>query len=140
MIGFTRVCLIGFGEVGQILAADLAKAGVGEIAAYDIPFDRPDSAPSRAAFGPRRASSAISAAENAELIISAVTAAADLDAAKSVACGITPLMSRSIAARQDWAASHRSALAEGGLHPMLDALLKTIDAGAEPASPHEECV
>ena len=48
MAAFSRVALIGFGEVGQTLAADLIKAGA-EVSAYDILFDAPDSAPSRAA-------------------------------------------------------------------------------------------
>jgi 3-hydroxyisobutyrate dehydrogenase-like beta-hydroxyacid dehydrogenase len=88
--GFSSVCLIGFGEVGQILAADLAQAGVAEIAAYDVLFDRADSVPSRALSGHRvRATSdAFSAAKGAELIISAVTAASDVEAASSVVPGL----------------------------------------------------
>ncbi|HEY4114051.1 MAG TPA: DUF1932 domain-containing protein [Rhizomicrobium sp.] len=84
---FTRICLIGLGEVGQILADDLKAAGVAHIAAYDILFDRPDSIPSRAAkqYDLTLARSAAEAVRNAELIISAVTAANDLDAARSVA-------------------------------------------------------
>jgi 3-hydroxyisobutyrate dehydrogenase-like beta-hydroxyacid dehydrogenase len=88
--GFSRVCLIGFGEVGQILAADLAQAGVATISAYDLLFDRTDSIPSRALSGDRvrAAMDASSAAIDAELIISAVTAASDVEAASSVAAGI----------------------------------------------------
>jgi 3-hydroxyisobutyrate dehydrogenase-like beta-hydroxyacid dehydrogenase len=84
---FTRICLIGLGEVGQILADDLKAAGVAHIAAYDILFDRPDSIPARAAkqCDLTLARSAAEAVRNAELIISAVTAANDLDAARSVA-------------------------------------------------------
>jgi len=42
----TRVALIGFGEVGQILAADLA--GRAEVAVWDIAFASAESVPSRA--------------------------------------------------------------------------------------------
>jgi 3-hydroxyisobutyrate dehydrogenase-like beta-hydroxyacid dehydrogenase len=85
-MSFTRVCLLGLGEVGQILADDLKAAGVPYITAYDILFERADSIPSRAARarGLAIAKSAAEAAEKADLIISAVTAASDLDAAVSV--------------------------------------------------------
>jgi 3-hydroxyisobutyrate dehydrogenase-like beta-hydroxyacid dehydrogenase len=83
-----HVCLIGFGEVGQILSADLAHAA--ELTAYDILFDRPDSVPSRALKSGkvRAARSAKDAAHGADIVLSAVTAASDLDAAKSVAEGL----------------------------------------------------
>jgi 3-hydroxyisobutyrate dehydrogenase-like beta-hydroxyacid dehydrogenase len=89
MTAFSRVALIGFGEVGQTLAADLIKAGA-EVSAYDILFDNPDSAPSRAmrTIAVRKAKSASDAIANAELIVSAVTAASDVDAARSVTSGI----------------------------------------------------
>jgi 3-hydroxyisobutyrate dehydrogenase-like beta-hydroxyacid dehydrogenase len=89
MTAFSRVALIGFGEVGQTLGADLAKAGV-EVSAYDILFSAPDSAPSRATqtVAARKGRSASDAIANAELIVSAVTAASDVDAARSVAAGI----------------------------------------------------
>lgn len=83
-----RICLIGFGEVGQILADDLA----GEISAYDILFADSGSAPSRAMSGHkvRAAKSAVEAARDAELILCAVTAASDLDAAASIGAGLKP--------------------------------------------------
>src|SRR5262245_989717 len=89
MTAFSRVALIGFGEVGQTLAGDLIKARV-EVSAYDILFDTPESAPSRAArtIAIRKAKSASDAIANAELIVSAVTAASDVDAARSVTSGI----------------------------------------------------
>ena len=85
-----RIALIGFGEVGQILAEDLAKAGAADIAAYDIKFGDPDSIPSRAlaAHKVRAAASAAEAVRDAGLILCAVTAASDLDAATSVAPGL----------------------------------------------------
>jgi len=89
MAAFSRVALIGFGEVGQTLAADLLKAGA-EVSAYDILFDGPDSAPLCAArtIAVHKAKSASDAIANAELIVSAVTAASDVDAARSVTSGI----------------------------------------------------
>lgn len=86
MSAFSHIALIGFGEVGQTLGADLLAAGV-QVCAYDILFDRSDSAPSRTAqtIPVRRAVSAADAVRDAELVISAVTAAADLDAARSAA-------------------------------------------------------
>ena len=74
--GSARVCLIGFGEVGQILAADLAGQG-----ATDAPTTscfRSPTARQRAracASGSRAAPDAPSAARDADLVISAVTAA-----------------------------------------------------------------
>lgn len=90
MSAFRRICLVGFGEVGQILAADLAAAGVADIAAYDIKFTDPDSIPSRAApnFAVRAERDPLAAAKGAELVISAVTAASDVDAAKAVSPGL----------------------------------------------------
>ena len=89
MTAFSRVALIGFGEVGQTLAADLIKAGA-EVSTYDILFDTPDSIPSRAArtIAVRKATSPSDAIATAELIVSAVTAASDVDAARSVTSGI----------------------------------------------------
>jgi 3-hydroxyisobutyrate dehydrogenase-like beta-hydroxyacid dehydrogenase len=89
---FTRIALIGFGEVGQILADDLAKAGVKHISAYDILFDDPASIPSRAVAkrDVRKARGSADAAREAELVISAVTAASDLDAARAAVEGLAP--------------------------------------------------
>jgi 3-hydroxyisobutyrate dehydrogenase-like beta-hydroxyacid dehydrogenase len=86
-MSFSRVCLIGLGEVGQILTDDLKAAGVAHISAYDILFERANSIPSRVAKARRLAitKSAAEASQDAELIISAVTAASDLDAAESLA-------------------------------------------------------
>jgi len=83
-----RVCLIGFGEVGQILAADLADRA--ELSAWDILFDKPDSIPSRAVrkHNVRAGASAKDAAANADIVLSAVTAASDLDAATLAAEGL----------------------------------------------------
>jgi 3-hydroxyisobutyrate dehydrogenase-like beta-hydroxyacid dehydrogenase len=85
----SRVALIGFGEVGQILAEDLGDKA--EVAAWDILFPEPESIPSRAlARHPqvRAARHAWNAVRDAELVISAVTAAQDLDAARAVGGGL----------------------------------------------------
>ena len=89
MSAFKNIALIGFGEVGQTLAEDLAKTGA-VLSAFDILFADPDSAPSNAIAQTtvRAASDSKDAAKGAELIISAVTAAADIDAARAAAGGI----------------------------------------------------
>ena len=81
------ICLIGFGEVGQTLAADLRDRGYGNIAAWDILFADANSQPSRvAASGLAKASgSAREALAGAELVICAVTAAQCIDAARTAA-------------------------------------------------------
>jgi 3-hydroxyisobutyrate dehydrogenase-like beta-hydroxyacid dehydrogenase len=83
------VALIGLGEVGQILAEDLYAAGVNDVAAYDILFRDPTSAPSRAQVPAKKCASAEEAVRGRPLVISAVTAASDLDAAQSVAPVLT---------------------------------------------------
>jgi len=81
-----RVCLLGFGEVGQALAQDL-RPRVERLSAWDLKFSDAASAPSRAA--PRlevlAARNATDAVAEAELVISAVTAAQIGAAARSVA-------------------------------------------------------
>ncbi|HUO22489.1 MAG TPA: DUF1932 domain-containing protein [Caulobacteraceae bacterium] len=86
-----RFALIGFGEVGQILGADLVKAGAEPVGVYDLTFADPASAPSRAAGPPfMPAASAAEAVRTAQLVISAVTAANSLDAARAAAEGLAP--------------------------------------------------
>jgi 3-hydroxyisobutyrate dehydrogenase-like beta-hydroxyacid dehydrogenase len=86
----TRICLLGFGEVGQTLADDLARAGVANVSAWDILFADRHSVPSRGLSGRRvaAASDAVNAVRDAQLVISAVTAAQDAIAARSVASGL----------------------------------------------------
>ena len=90
MAEFSRIALLGFGEVGRMLADNLAQARVPDIAVYDIAFADERSAQSRAAASAavRMCTSAPEAAVGAELIISAVTAAATKDAARSVVPGL----------------------------------------------------
>ncbi len=82
------IYLLGFGEVGQTLAADLADT---KLTAYDILFADDHSTPSKAlkSSAAQKCDTAIEAAENCDLIISAVTAAEDLNAAESVAGAVS---------------------------------------------------
>jgi 3-hydroxyisobutyrate dehydrogenase-like beta-hydroxyacid dehydrogenase len=81
-----KVCLLGFGEVGQALAGDL-RGRVQDLRAWDLKFSDPASGPSRAA--PRlevpAAMDAAAAVAGVNLVISAVTAAQIAEAAHSVA-------------------------------------------------------
>jgi 3-hydroxyisobutyrate dehydrogenase-like beta-hydroxyacid dehydrogenase len=84
-----RVCLLGFGEVGQMLARTL-KDRVEQLTAWDLKFSDTDSDPSRCAsqLEVRMAADATSAVRDADVIISAVTAAQIAPAARSVATGL----------------------------------------------------
>lgn len=86
-----RICLLGFGEVGQTLAADLRAHAAG-IAAWDLEFARSASTPALAAarLGVTAAVDARSAVAEADLVISAVTAAQIGEAAASVAPHLKP--------------------------------------------------
>ncbi len=88
----TRVTLIGFGEVGQMLAAELAAQGSVAIATYDIAFALPGSAQLAAArrSGVTIAESHGEAVRGAQLVVSAVTAGAALTAARSFAAEVEP--------------------------------------------------
>jgi 3-hydroxyisobutyrate dehydrogenase-like beta-hydroxyacid dehydrogenase len=111
-----RVCLLGFGEVGQMLAQDL-RSRVNRLSAWDLKFADPASAPSRAAIRLEvlAAADARSAVADAGLVISAVTAAQIGDAARSVAKHLLPgayfldLNSTSPAAKHDAASFIESA-------------------------------
>jgi 3-hydroxyisobutyrate dehydrogenase-like beta-hydroxyacid dehydrogenase len=86
-----RFAVIGFGEVGQILADYLMAAGCEPVGVFDLKFDDPHSLPSRAAVGPWRPGlSHKDAVRGAQLVISSVTAEQGLEAAKAVAGGIEP--------------------------------------------------
>jgi 3-hydroxyisobutyrate dehydrogenase-like beta-hydroxyacid dehydrogenase len=87
-----RISFIGFGEAGQAIASGLRDAGIERIAAWDILFPNPAGAPLKAAgksVGVRMASSAGDAVRETDMVISAVTAASSLDAARSVAPHLT---------------------------------------------------
>ena len=103
MSGRRRIGLLGFGEVGQILAADLRSQGGAEIVVWDPLFRSPASGPARAvAAGLASATSGLAeAVGGAELIVSAVTAAqciaAAAAAAPSLAAGAVYLDLNSVA-------------------------------------------
>lgn len=92
MSAIQRICLLGFGEVGQILAKDFQSAGVTQLTAFDLLFQSSDSACSRAAAAAdvRVAKTAGEAVADADLVVSAVTAAQDLAAARSVLGALKP--------------------------------------------------
>jgi 3-hydroxyisobutyrate dehydrogenase-like beta-hydroxyacid dehydrogenase len=81
-----RICLLGFGEVGQTFASDFQAAGVTQLTAFDLLFKNAESACTRAAVAAkvRVATSAVEAVATADLVVSAVTAAQDVAAARSV--------------------------------------------------------
>jgi len=83
-----RVSFIGFGEAGQAIASGLRDSGIERIAAWDILFPVAEGARLKAAgesIGVRLAHSAADAVRETDMIISAVTAASSLEAARSVA-------------------------------------------------------
>jgi 3-hydroxyisobutyrate dehydrogenase-like beta-hydroxyacid dehydrogenase len=87
-----RISFIGFGEAGQAIAAGLRDEGIERIAAWDILFPEPAGARLRAAgeaMGVRTAASAADAIRETDMVISAVTAASSLEAARSVAPYLT---------------------------------------------------
>lgn len=81
-----HICLLGFGEVGQILAADFQAAGITQVTAFDLLFSNTQSPCTRAALAAnvRVGANAAEAVATADLVVSAVTAAQDVNAARSV--------------------------------------------------------
>ena len=88
-IAALRVALIGYGEVGRIFGGALVKAGVAGVTAFDILVD--DGAWAREASarsthdGVQLAASMATAIRDADVVISAVTAAATASAAEQIA-------------------------------------------------------
>lgn len=83
----SSAALIGFGEAGSIFARDLAERGVADIMAFDPLFSVPTSPAAlnlKAAPAVRGARDAAEAAGRAELVVLAVTAGSDLQAAASL--------------------------------------------------------
>jgi 3-hydroxyisobutyrate dehydrogenase-like beta-hydroxyacid dehydrogenase len=81
-----RLCFIGFGEAGQALASGLRDAGVQTMSAWDILFPDAAGVKLREAgeqLGVRLGASAAEAIQGADIVVSAVTAASSLEAAKS---------------------------------------------------------
>ncbi|HTY71641.1 MAG TPA: DUF1932 domain-containing protein [Actinomycetes bacterium] len=86
----TRVALVGLGEVGRTFAEDLRAAGVVHLTAWDTAFADPASPASRNALelGLTPSVSAPATVADADLVVSAVTAAQCVAAAASVVPGI----------------------------------------------------
>jgi 3-hydroxyisobutyrate dehydrogenase-like beta-hydroxyacid dehydrogenase len=86
MNAFKRIAIIGFGEAGTILGADLVAAGC-DVATYDILFDAPEARAAMRAKAERvrvRAADTLpDAVKDAQLIISAVTASSSGDVASA---------------------------------------------------------
>ena len=82
------VGLVGYGEVGRILAEDLRARGVANLIACDIKLGGPDEAPLRAhaaRHGVRPAATHAELAAQSDLILSAVTASQAVAAAEACA-------------------------------------------------------
>ncbi len=82
-----RICLLGYGEVGRTLAEDLGKLSRLQLTAFDLLFAEKESSASKNLLacphvvGYQQAQEAV---VEAQLVISAVTAAQDLRAAQSI--------------------------------------------------------
>ena len=85
----SRIALVGYGEVGRIFAAALAAKQPGNVAAYDAKVDdvawAAKARAQAAADGVRLANDIASAVHDADLVISAVTAASSGDASAAIA-------------------------------------------------------
>ena len=88
-----RISFIGFGEAGQAIASGLRETGIERIAAWDILFPQAEGARLKAA-GERNAACGWrirppTRSRETDMVISAVTAASSLEAARSVAPHLT---------------------------------------------------
>jgi 3-hydroxyisobutyrate dehydrogenase-like beta-hydroxyacid dehydrogenase len=86
-----RIGLVGYGEVGRILAEDLRARGVESVAACDVKLGSAAGAPlaeHAARHGVRLTASHAELAAGADLIVSAVTASQAVPAAQACAAGI----------------------------------------------------
>ena len=82
-----RIGFVGFGEVGSTFAADLLKADGVSLCAYDVLFDQTSSRPAERAraLGVLMADSTEAVCKNADIVISAVTAASAREASAEAA-------------------------------------------------------
>jgi len=88
-----RIGLVGYGEVGRILAEDLRARGVERVSAYDVKLDGPDAAPLRehaSSHGVALVESHAALASDADFVVSAVTASQ----AVAVAAACAPALRR----------------------------------------------
>lgn len=93
-LNLARISLIGFGEAGGILGGDLAALHAPQVASFDILFDNPARKGAILAkaerAGVRAAPSLAEALDGADLVISAVTASASREVARSAARLLKP--------------------------------------------------
>jgi 3-hydroxyisobutyrate dehydrogenase-like beta-hydroxyacid dehydrogenase len=84
-----KIALIGYGEVGQIFARELLAGGAEQVRVYDLLLQDPETSKSLSAAALRdkvgTATCARDAARGADVVISAVTAAAVRDVAREAA-------------------------------------------------------
>ncbi|MGU7785080.1 DUF1932 domain-containing protein [Burkholderia sp. PU8-34] len=87
-----HVGLIGYGEVGRILAEDLAARGVARISTYDVKVGKDDARLREHAeqYGVHVVDSHENLAASADLIISAVTASQTISSAEACASAVRP--------------------------------------------------
>ena len=89
-----RLGIVGYGEVGRIFAAGLRKAGVSDVAVWDLKFIDPAKGPEPLAHaqvaGVVAADSVAALCAGRQLIVSAVTASNTLAVAEAVALHIAP--------------------------------------------------
>lgn len=89
-----RLGIVGYGEVGRIFAAGLRKAGVSDLAVWDLKFIDPAKDPEPLAHaqvaGAVAADSVVALCAGRQLIVSAVTASNTLAVAEAVALHIGP--------------------------------------------------
>jgi len=86
-----RIGLVGYGEVGRILAEDLRKLGAAPVGTYDIKLGGPTEAPLKvhaAKHGVHLYTSHTELAAEADLVISAVTASQTVNVAQACAPAI----------------------------------------------------
>ena len=115
----SRIALIGFGEVGQILADDLQHPAA--LTVWDTQFPTPETPARQAATarGLALSSSAGEAVAGADVILAAVTAAQTLAAAEAVAEGIAPgarYVDLNSASPGQKAAAAQAIMARGGIY------------------------
>ena len=87
-----RLRLVGYGEVGRILAEDLRAAGASDLACWDLKFETPDGDALKTHardHGLRVANGAAALVAEADLVISAVTASQALAVARQCAASLS---------------------------------------------------
>ena len=88
-----RIGLVGYGEVGRIVAEDLRAAGVVQVAACDVKLGTPAGEPLAAharAHGVRLVAAHAALAAESDFVLSAVTASQAVAVAEACAAGIAP--------------------------------------------------